>query len=85
MAKVSIIIPVHNTERYLRQCVDSVLCQTLKDIEIILVENGSDDNSPELCRELASEDARIKVVILENGDLSAARNAGVSALWTVMI
>ena len=76
MAKVSIIIPVHNTERYLRQCVDSVLCQTLKDIEIILVENGSDDNSPELCRELASEDARIKVVILENGDLSAARNVG---------
>lgn len=77
MAKVSIIIPVHNTERYLRQCVDSVLCQTLKDIEIILVENGSDDNSPELCRELASEDARIKVVILEKGDLPAARNAGV--------
>lgn len=77
MAKVSIIIPVHNTERYLRQCVDSVLRQTLKDIEIILVENGSDDNSPELCRELASEDARIKVVILEKGDLPAARNAGV--------
>ena len=77
MAKVSIIIPVHNTERYLRQCVDSVLCQTLKDIEIILVENGSDDNSPELCRKLASEDARIKVEILEKGDQSAARNAGV--------
>lgn len=77
MAKVSIIIPVHNTERYLRQCVDSVLRQTLKDIEIILVENGSDDNSPKLCRELASEDARIKVVILEKGDLPAARNAGV--------
>ncbi len=79
MAKVSIIIPVHNTERYLRQCVESVLSQTLRDIEVILVENASDDGSPELCGRLASEDSRIRYISMETGDLPAARNAGVKA------
>lgn len=77
MEKVSIIIPVHNTENYLRKCVDSVLSQTLEDIEVILVENGSDDGSLELCRKLAGEDARVKYISLDKGDQSNARNAGV--------
>lgn len=76
MAKASIIVPVHNTERYLRTCVGSIQEQTLKDIEIILVENASTDNSLALCMELAAEDSRIKVTHLDKGDLSYARNAG---------
>lgn len=77
MAKVSIIVPVHNTEKYLRTCVRSIQEQTLKDIEIILVENASTDNSLALCGELAAEDNRIRYISLEMGDLSNARNEGV--------
>lgn len=77
--KVSIIVPVHNTEKYLRQCVGSLLSQTLDDIEVVLVENGSEDGSPDICRELSSEDPRVRYVTLEKGDLSTARNEGVRA------
>lgn len=77
MSKVSVIVPVHNTEEYLDKCVKSIQAQTLTDIEIILVENASTDNSPAVCRELAAEDSRIKVIHLEIGDLSHARNIGV--------
>ena len=77
--KVSIIVPVHNTEKYLRQCVGSLLSQTLDDIEVVLVENGSEDGSPAICRELSSEDPRVRYVTLEKGDLSTARNEGVRA------
>ena len=79
MAKVSVIVPVHNTEQYLRACVASITAQTLKDIEIILVENASTDGSDELCHELAAADDRIKVLHVEMGDLSNARNEGVKA------
>lgn len=77
MAKVSIIVPVHNTESYLRACVASLTEQTLRDIEIVLVENCSTDNSLALCHELASADSRIKVLSIDKADLSTARNEGV--------
>ncbi len=74
--KVSIVVPVHNTHPFLRACVDSLTSQTLSEIEIILVENGSTDNSLELCRQLAETDDRIKFIKIEKADLSSARNAG---------
>lgn len=77
MPKVSIIIPVHNTAEYLEKCVASVTAQTLTDTEIILVENASTDNSLELCRQIALTDKRIKVLHIDEADLSTARNAGV--------
>ena len=77
MPKVSIIIPVHNTARYLEKCVASVTAQTLTDTEIILVENASTDNSLELCYQLALTDKRIRVLHIDEADLSTARNAGV--------
>jgi glycosyltransferase involved in cell wall biosynthesis len=76
MSKVSIIVPVHNTEKYLENTVRSLVAQTLKDIEIILVENGSTDGSLALCHEVAKTDERIKVMHLDKGDLSYARNNG---------
>ena len=78
MSKVSIIVPVHNTEKYLEMTVASLVAQTLKDIEIILVENGSTDNSLALCHQLAQTDERIRVLHLDKGDTSTARNYGLS-------
>lgn len=75
--QVSIIIPVHNTAPYLKRCIDSVCNQTLKEIEIILVENLSTDNSAALCDEYAKKDSRIKVLHLSIADLSTARNEGI--------
>lgn len=74
MPKVSVIVPVYNTEQYLRECVDSLLKQTLTDIEIILVDDGSPDKSPFICDEYARLDSRVKVIHKENGGLSSARN-----------
>ena len=76
MPQVSVIVPVYKAERYLQRCVDSLVRQTLRDIEIILVDDGSPDGCPALCDQLASEDSRIRVVHKENGGLSSARNAG---------
>ena len=74
--KVSIIVPVYKVEKYLRKCIDSIINQTLKDIEIILVDDGSPDNCGKICDEYAAKDTRIKVIHKENGGLSSARNAG---------
>lgn len=74
---VSVIVPIYNVEIYLRRCVNSLLKQTYKDIEIILVDDGSTDGSKELCDDLAFEDNRIKVIHKTNGGLSSARNAGI--------
>lgn len=77
MAKVSVIIPVYGVEQYLNPCVESLIHQTLKDIEIILVDDGSKDRCPEMCDEWAKKDSRIQVIHKKNGGLSDARNVGV--------
>lgn len=79
MSKVSIVVPVHNSKEYIESCVRSLLAQTLSDIEIILVENGSSDDSLQECQRVASFDERIKVIHLDDGDVSLARNAGAEA------
>lgn len=76
MPKVSVIIPVYNTEKYLKECLDSVICQTLTDIEIICVNDGSTDSSLEILKEYASKDERIKVLEQKNKGAGAARNLG---------
>jgi glycosyltransferase involved in cell wall biosynthesis len=76
MAKFSIIIPVYNVEKYLAECLESVIQQTFKDIEIICVNDGSTDNSLEILTEFAQKDTRIKLINKENGGLSSARNTG---------
>lgn len=76
MAKVSIIIPIYNVEKYVRKTIDSVINQTEKDIEIILVDDGSTDGSSNICDQYLKVDNRIKVIHKKNGGLSSARNAG---------
>ena len=76
MVCVSIIIPVYNVKNYLERCLDSVTGQTLKDIEIILVNDGSTDGSPEICEKYAKEDSRIRIVTQKNSGLACARNTG---------
>lgn len=73
--KVSIIVPVYNVEKYLDKCIESIVNQTYRNIEIILVDDGSPDKCPEICNEWAKKDDRIKVIHKENGGLSSARNA----------
>lgn len=75
----SVIIPVYKVEDYLEKCVESVLNQEFKDIEIILVDDGSPDNCPKMCDDYAEKDSRIKVIHKENGGLSDARNFGIKA------
>ena len=77
--KISVIIPVYKVEKYLYQCIDSILSQTYKNIEVILVDDGSPDNSPKICDDYASQDSRVKVIHKSNGGLSDARNVGLEA------
>lgn len=77
MIKVSVIIPIYNTERHLRRCLDSVLAQTLKEIEIICVDDGSTDSSPDILQEYTEKDKRIRLIHKENGGVVSARNAGI--------
>lgn len=79
MPLVSVIIPVYKVEKYLNQCVDSVIDQKLDDIEIILVDDGSPDGCPQICDEYAEKHSFIKVIHKPNGGLSSARNAGIQA------
>ena len=75
--KFSVVIPVYKVEKYLDQCVQSVLEQTCSDLEVILVDDGSPDRSGAMCDEWAKKDHRVRVVHQENGGLSAARNTGI--------
>lgn len=76
MEIVSIIVPIYKVEPYIRQCINSILNQTYKNLEIILVDDGSPDDCGMICDEYAQKDTRIKVIHKENGGLSSARNAG---------
>lgn len=76
MHLISVIVPVYKVEEYLRECVDSIISQTYRNLEIILVDDGSPDNCPAICDEYAGKDKRIIVVHQQNGGLSGARNAG---------
>ena len=78
MLKVSVIIPVYNVEAYLRQCLDSVVNQTLREIEIICVDDGSTDKSAAILKEYAAKDGRIKVLTQSNTGAGAARNVGIA-------
>ena len=72
----SVILPIYNVEKYLRECVDSILSQSYTDYEIILVDDGSKDSSGKICDEYAEKDERVKVIHKQNGGLSDARNVG---------
>lgn len=78
--KISVIVPVYNVEQYLERCVDSIINQTYKNLEIILVNDGSTDNSGQICDELAKKDDRIRVIHKKNGGVSEARNVGVKEI-----
>lgn len=75
--KISIIVPVYNVEKYIDQCIQSVIAQTYKNWELILVDDGSPDRCPEICDEWERRDIRIRVVHQNNGGLSVARNRGI--------
>lgn len=74
--KVSVVVPVYKVEKYLERCVNSIIKQSLSELEIILVDDGSPDNCGIMCDSFADKDNRIKVVHKANGGLSSARNAG---------
>ena len=73
---ISVIVPVYKAEKYLEKCLDSIVGQTYKDLEIILVDDGSPDSSGRICDKYAENDNRIKVIHKKNGGDSSARNAG---------
>ena len=75
---ISVIIPVYNTEKYLTTCLNSIINQTYKNLEIIIVNDGSKDNSLMILKDYAAKDTRIRIIDKENGGLSSARNAGIS-------
>ena len=77
--EISIIVPVYKVEKYLNECIDSILAQTFTDFELILVDDGSPDNCPALCDAAAEKDSRVRVIHKQNGGVSTARNAGLAA------
>ena len=77
MEKISVVVPIYKVESYLKECMDSILAQSYKNLEIIFVDDGSPDNCPQLCDQYAAYDNRVKVIHKVNGGLSDARNAGI--------
>lgn len=75
---VSIIVPIYNVELYIHDCIDSIICQTYSDWELILIDDGSPDSCPQICDEYAAKDSRIKVIHQKNAGVAAARNAGLN-------
>ena len=75
----SVIVPIYNVQKYINECLDSILCQSYKNLEIILVDDGSPDSCPAICDDYASKDSRIKVIHQSNKGLSEARNCGIRA------
>ncbi len=80
MPLVSIVVPVYHVGAYIRQCVDSILGQTYQNIQLILVDDGGDDECPDICNQYALQDARVRVIHQENKGLSGARNSGMEAV-----
>ena len=78
-ALVSVIVPVYKVEKYLDKCIESIVGQTYKNLEIILVDDGSPDNCPAMCDSWAQKDSRIKVIHKPNGGVSSARNTALDA------
>lgn len=76
MSEISVIVPVYNTEPYLRECIESILRQSYTDFEVLLVDDGSTDDSGAICDEYAKKDNRIKVIHTKNMGVSSARNIG---------
>ena len=74
---ISIIVPIYNVEKYLRQCLDSIMNQTYQNFECLLINDGSPDNSANICREYVDKDSRFKYFEKENGGVSSARNLGI--------
>lgn len=86
--QISVIVPVYNAEKYLRRCIDSILAQTFTDFELLLIDDGSKDQSGKICDEYADNDCRIKVFHKENGGVSSARNVGldnINGKWLAFI
>lgn len=73
---ISIIVPVYNSEKYLSRCIESILAQSFKNLEIILIDDGSKDASSSICDSYAASDSRIKVIHQENGGIAKAQNTG---------
>ena len=76
--RISVVIPIYNSEQFLKRCTDSVLSQSYKNFELILVDDGSKDNSGKMCDYIASQDNRVHVIHQENAGAGAARNAGIN-------
>lgn len=76
---VSVIVPVYNSEKYIKRCIESLICQNYKDIEIILVDDGSIDRSGEICDEYSKKDSRVITIHKKNGGVSSARNVGLKS------
>lgn len=77
MPEISVIVPVYNTEKWLRRCVDSILAQTFTGFELLLIDDGSTDGSPSICDEYAGKDSRIRVFHKSNEGVSSTRNLGI--------
>ena len=76
MPELSVVVPIYKAEKYIRKCIDSILTQSFRDYELILVDDGSPDACGAICDEYAEQDSRIKVIHKRNGGVSEARNVG---------